>query len=115
MIRSFTDLEVYKRAQRLYPEIVRFTAQFPREGWHLRDQLCRAANSVTANIAEGFGRSTPEFKLFLTRSLGSCNENMSHLQNAMNAKFGDLEKGKWLYGEYDIIGKQLYQLKNKWK
>jgi len=97
MIRNFEDLEVYQRAQNLYPLVVEFVRKFPKEGFHLKDQLCRAANSIQANIAEGCGRSPAEFKMYLTRALGSCNEVISHLKDALNAKFGNPKIEKNLF------------------
>ena len=115
VIKSFTDLEVYKRSQALYPDVVKFSGTFSREGWHLRDQICRAANAIHADIAEGFGRSVPEFKMYLTRALGSCNELISHLNDALNVGFGEEEMCKKLLLEYDIVGKQLYRLRQFWR
>ena len=114
MIRSFSDLEVYRRSQELYPKIVGYTVKFPRDGWHLKDQICRAANSIHANIAEGYGRSVAEFKMYLTRSLGSCNELISHIDDSINAKFGNLTEGTQLKSEYDLIGKKIYRLRENW-
>jgi len=83
----FTNLEVYQRSQKLYPEVVKFARLFPNDARHLKDQLCRSANSIHTNIAEGYGRSAAEFKMYLTRSLGSCNEARSHIMDALNAGF----------------------------
>lgn len=115
MIRHFIDLEAYQKSQALYPKVVEFTQSFPREGAQLKDQTCRAANSIHADIAEGFGRSIPEFKHYLTRSFGSCNEIITHLWEAINAKFGREAIGKELIKEYEIIGKQIYRLQENWK
>ena len=115
MIRKLDDLEVYKRAQSLYPLVVDFTRSFPKEGFHLKDQLCRAANSIQANIAEGFGRSAAEFKMYLTRALGSCNEVVTHLKDSINAKWGDTKEAQRLIKEYEIVGKQLFRLREKWR
>lgn len=52
MIRKIEDLEVYKRTQSLYPIVVDFVRSFPKEGFHLKDQICRAANSIQGNIAD---------------------------------------------------------------
>ncbi|OGM91912.1 hypothetical protein A2755_00935 [Candidatus Wolfebacteria bacterium RIFCSPHIGHO2_01_FULL_48_22] len=114
MIKTYKDLEVYKEAQRLYPQVVGFSKVFPREGFYLKNQLCRAANSIGANIAEGFGRSNAEFKLYLTRSLGSCNEVVTHLQDSLNVRYGDTSEVLYLLGTYTVLGKRIYRLREKW-
>ena len=114
MIRSYTDILVYKQSKSLYPIVMELAKTFPPHGRHLRDQLCRAANSIHANIAEGFGRSQAEFKMYLTRALGSCNEVKSHLEDAMAVKMMTSEKGQELIDEYMVIGKQLYRLRERW-
>ena len=115
MIKHFRDLDVYRKSQELYPRVIEFTKEFSREGYHLRDQLCRAANAIHSNIAEGFGRSEAEFKMYLTRALGSCNETVNHINDAINARFGNNNLGKVLFEEYERLGKQLYRLREKWK
>ncbi len=115
MIHSYTDIDAYKNSKRLYPQIVQATKGFPPQGWHLRDQSCRSANAIHADIAEGFGRSVPEFKNYLSRALGSCNETRSHLEDAMNVGWMDRVVGQELINEYTIISKQIYRLREKWK
>ena len=115
MIKTFTDLDVYKRSQSIYPKVVAFTKTFPNSGKHLQDQLCRSANSIHANIAEGYGRSPKEFKMYLTRSIGSCNETRSHIQDAKNVEFGMSSVADFLLWEYEIISKQLYRLRERWE
>ncbi len=111
----YTDLEVYNRSQKLYPKVVTLTKTFPNNARHLRDQLCRSANSIHTNIAEGYGRSAAEFKMYLTRAIGSCNESRSHLHDAVNADFCGKEAAKELLEEYEIVSKQLFRLRERWK
>ena len=48
--------------------------------WDYRNQICRAAISISNNIAEGFDRSSnAEFKRFLYFSYASCSEVRSML------------------------------------
>ena len=114
MIRTFEDLEVYKNSKNLYPQLVKMTEHFPRQGWHLRDQVCRSANAIHADIAEGFGRSIAEFKNYLTRALGSCNETKSHLEDAMAVGWLNQPAGKDFTERYVVVGKQLYRLRESW-
>jgi four helix bundle protein len=58
-INRFSDLTVWQRAHELTLETYRVTEKFPRsERFGIVSQLRRAAASVSANIAEGFGRRT---------------------------------------------------------
>ncbi len=115
MIKSYEDLDAYKNSQKLYPIVVKLTFAFPREGYRLGDQIRRAANSIHANIAEGFGRSIAEFKNYLTRSLGSCNELKTHLQDAKAVEYLKPITANSLIEKYTIVGKQIYRLREKWK
>jgi len=58
---SFEKLEVWQLAKRLVVKIYQITSQFPaEEKFGLVSQLRRAAVSISSNIAEGSGRSTPK-------------------------------------------------------
>ena len=74
--RSFRDLVVWQKAHEFVLAVYRFTASFPdREKFGLSHQMRRAAVSVPANIAEGFGkRSQPEKTRFLNIAEGSLEE-----------------------------------------
>ena len=115
MIKSIQSIEAYQRSKKLYPQVVKLAKLFPSYGFHLRDQVCRSANGIHSDIAEGFGRSVAEFKMYLTRALGSCNETISHLEDAVNIKLIISSEGKWLINEYTIVGKQIYRLRENWK
>lgn len=54
----FYDLPVYKVCREFRKEIAAIVRDhFPRqEAFHLKAQVTDAARSVTANLAEGFGR-----------------------------------------------------------
>ncbi len=72
----YRQLEVWQRAQLLAEEVLNLAAsgQLAREHW-FRNQLCSAAMSVSANIAEGNGRSTPlDYASFIDRARGSLFE-----------------------------------------
>ena len=115
MIRSYEDIEVYQRSKKLYPRLIRFLRTFPREGRFLKDQSARAGNTIHADIAEGFGRSVREFKMYLTRALGSCNELKSHLDDASALDYGDKGEAESLIAGYTIVSKQIYRLRENWK
>ncbi|HEX6314643.1 MAG TPA: four helix bundle protein [Gemmatimonadaceae bacterium] len=59
MLRSYRDLEVWKRSLFLVCDVYRLTRKLPAdERFGLTAQLRRAAVSITSNIAEGYGRNT---------------------------------------------------------
>lgn len=114
-IKSYEDLEVYKRGYRLALETHQITRNFPE--WERRElgyQIRRAAVSIPANIAEGYGRknSDKEFKHFLRNALGSSNEMIVLLN--LSKDLGYLTDLRAIE-EYDILGKQLYKLIEKWE
>ena len=59
MLRSYKELQVWKRSLILVTDIYRLTRILPPdERFGLKSQLRRAAVSVNVNIAEGYGRAT---------------------------------------------------------
>lgn len=80
-IRSFTDLNTWKKGHELVLEIYKITKQFPaEEKFGLSDQMRRCAVSITSNIAEGFSRKGTKEKLqFYYMSLGSVTELQNQL------------------------------------
>jgi|SRR5271157_1216106 len=76
MIKGFQDLEVWQKAHRLVLEVYKGTNPFPRsEQFGIVSQLRRAAYSIPANLAEGYGRrSTKELLQFLAIANGSAEE-----------------------------------------
>ena len=114
-VKSFHDLEVYQRASDLFPTVYKtvrsWSALDQRE---LGSQMIRAANSIHANIAEGFTKTPNDFKRFLGIAIGSCNELMSHIIDAHRIQLiGEEDKIKLLH-EYNIVVKQLVRLKQNW-
>ena len=81
-VRSFEDLEVWKKASRLAVELCEHFQE--TKDWGFRNQVCRAAVSVPSNIAEGFERaSTKEFVQFLFIAKGSAGELRTQLYLAI--------------------------------
>lgn len=73
---SYKELDAWKDARTLVKDIYLVTASFPpTEQFGLTSQIRRAAVSVPANIAEGYGRRSPAaFIQFLRIAKGSVNE-----------------------------------------
>ena len=79
--QRFEDVPVWQTALHLGQQIYSFTQSPPFRGqYSLRDQLERAAVSVSNNIAEGFERgTTQELITFLYYARGSAGEVRSML------------------------------------
>lgn len=88
-IKSYRDLEVWKKAMDLSVNIYSQTKNFPAsEMYGLTSQLRRAAISVPSNIAEGSSRnSTKEFIQFLYMSNGSLSEIETQLEIAIRLNY----------------------------
>ncbi len=87
-IKRFEDIEVWGKARKLVGEIYRVTSreEFQKD-YALKEQIRRAAISIMANIAEGYGRrSNQEFANFLNYAHGSAAEVQSHLIYSFRAK-----------------------------
>ena len=88
-ITRFEDIEGWRKAR----ELARLVSLVTKSGdvakdYGLRDQMRRAAVSVMANIAEGFGRGgNKEFIQFLGHARGSSAELKSHFYVALDAGF----------------------------
>jgi four helix bundle protein len=93
-VRDFTDLEAWQVARELRRDVYAICKSFPKdETFGLISQIKLAATSVTANIAEGFGRySYQENIQFCRQSRGSVYEVRDHLIASFDAGF--LPQGK---------------------
>jgi len=80
-IYSFEELDCWREAVKLRRKIRVLTKNFPpEEKFRLTDQIIRSTRSVTASIAEGFGRyHYQENSRFWRLSRGSLNEIIDHL------------------------------------
>ncbi len=80
-IKSFTDLNAWRKGHELVLDIYKITKTFPSdEKYGLSDQMRRCAVSITSNIAEGFSRRGNKEKLqFYYISLGSVTEVQNQL------------------------------------
>lgn len=73
-IKSYRDLDIWKRSLSLVEEIYKITKNFPKEEiYGLTSQLRRSAVSIPSNIAEGFTRfhnkEYRQFFIYLFRKL----------------------------------------------
>ncbi len=75
-IRSFRDLVAWQKSMDLAKAVYGWSARFPpEERFGMTSQIRRAAASIPANIAEGWGRGPgADFQRFLRVGRGSVNE-----------------------------------------
>lgn len=112
MIKSFRDLEVWKKAHVLVLDIYRATEAFPdRERFGVVAQLRRAASSIPANIAEGFGRrTTKELLQSLAVSNGSLEETRYFLILSQDLKYLPADSIHRLHQQCDSVAQMLSAL-----
>ena len=117
MIKSFKELEIYKRSKKLLKQVYQITEKYPEiEKYNVISQLRRSILSIPLNIAEGYGRqSKEEFRRFLRISLGSSNEVEAILEISKELKYINEEEYKKLSKENEEIGKMIYKTIEKWK
>lgn len=114
-INRFEDIEAWGKARKLVGEIYQVSSRggFQKD-YALKDQIRRAAISIMANIAEGYGRrSNQEFANFLNYAHGSAAEVQSHLYVALEQKYIDAATFRMLYRMCEeaskmILGFQVY-------
>jgi len=112
VISSYRDLEVWKRAMTLVTDVYRTTQAFPKdEMYGLTSQVRRAASSIPANIAEGWGRNmTGEYVQFLRIARGSLLELETHIAIAENLGYISHEASRQIACRTEEIGKMLFAL-----
>lgn len=108
-IQSFTDLNVWKEGHKLVLMVYQITRVFPKEEtYSLIDQMRRAASSITANIAEGFGRQTYKEKVqFYYMAKGSLSELKNFILIAKDIDYLTPEQLKQLANQANIVDQLL--------
>ena len=106
---TFENLEVWREAielaARVY-ELLRECREFA-----FRDQICRAAISISSNIAEGYERdSNVEFIRFLFIAKGSCGEVRSQTFLARRVRLLSEEQEAALVADAKRLSRRLQKL-----
>ena len=98
-IKRFEDVEAWKQGRELTRRIYQITSQSKvTRDYALRDQIRRAAISITSNIAEGFDRGgNREFVQFLAIARGSASELKSQIYTALDVGYVDHKEFAELY------------------
>jgi four helix bundle protein len=108
-LQSYRELRVWREAMLLAETSYRHTKAFPKhELFGLTAQIRRAAASIPANIAEGYGRGNRgSYVQFLRIAQGSCKELETHVLLASRV-LGDAGSGpEPVLDQADVVGKML--------
>lgn len=119
-IYSFEKLDVYILARKFKIEIKLMSRLFPNEErFELTSQINRSSASISANIAEGSGRSSNFDQAHFTNiSYTSALETIDHLNTALDMNYINMEKYTELRINLDSILNKLnalykFQINNK--
>jgi len=96
--RGYMKLIVWQKAMDLFELVWKFTYVDSNTDFKLRSQVVNAAQSISANISEGYGRrSVKEYIQFLYFALGSMGETMTQMigldrvQQVSNEQFHEFD------------------------
>ena len=117
-ITSFEDLIIWKKAQEIAQRvfILADSNEFIKKDFSLKDQLKRAAISISDNIAEGFDyNNDADFHRFLRISKGSCGELRNKILFVTRMIYIRETEGNEISLELKIMGCQIGALIKKVK
>ncbi len=112
-------MPVWQDAMQIATKIFNLTEKLPKkEDYGFTSQIRRSALSISANIAEAFGRNHTADKInFYYYARGSITETLSHCEYGQQVKYIDVDHGKLLDEKLSTVLKSINQiivtLKNK--
>lgn len=117
--KSFKDMPIWQNAIDIAEDVFKLTESLPKkEDYGLTSQIRRSALSISANIAEAYGRYHTSDKInFYYFSRGSVTETQSHLEYANRVGYIKKDKTEVLISRlsqiYNDINKIIVTFKNK--
>lgn len=93
-MQDFRNLKVWQLGMLLFENIVKDISLFPQTeiGKIISNQILRSASSITANIAEGYGRRKgKEYEHYLYIARGSANETIDWYEKMKRLGYIDNE------------------------
>jgi four helix bundle protein len=91
-MRDFRELRVWQTGMALFGGVVKDVEKFPKTevGRIIANQIIRSVSSITANIAEGYGRRRgKEFEHYLYIARGSVNETIDWCEKLKSLGYVD--------------------------
>jgi four helix bundle protein len=107
---GYKNLEIYQLAHELGITLHHFSLKLPKyELYETGSQLRRASKSISANIAEGYGRRRykAEWVKFLVYALASCDETTEWLQYISDCYPQYKSEVKQIFNRIDELGQKL--------
>ena len=116
-VKTIRDLLVWQKSMELVLTSYRLSAGLPKdERFALASQIRRAATSIPANIAEGFGRwNAREFSRFLSIASGSLRELETHFLIAQQLGYLPPSRVNSLLQNVDEVARIIYAMISKIK
>ena len=105
--RGYMNLIVWQKAMDLFELVWKLTFEESRIDFKLRSQVTDSAQSISANIAEGYGRrSVKEYIQFLYVALGSAAETMTRMMGLNGVQ----QVSDTRFREFDLLH---YEVENR--
>ncbi len=111
-IQSYRDLRVWQKGMEIAESCYVITREFPKEEMYGQiSQIRRAAVSIPANIAEGYGREyRAEYVQFLRIAQGSLKELETHLILSVRVQIATDKAVNPILNECESLGRMLRSL-----
>lgn len=112
MYRSFTEMPVWKKAHELSTIVFKMTIGLPKsEDYGLISQIRRSSNSISANIAEAYGRLGEKDKSnFYVFARGSAFETQNHLLYGKEIGYFENDSVSKLCEEYENLNIEINRI-----
>ena len=111
-MKTYRELDVWKQAMDMVVAVYKITAEFPaQERYGLASQMQRAAVSIPANIAGGYGRlHRGDYVHHLSIARGSLAILETHITIAVRLDFIQREEAMPLWNATQNVGQMLTKL-----
>jgi len=111
---KLNDIDAYKISFNLSNYVWDLVLKWNRLGLDtVRKQFVRSVDSISANIAEGFGRYSKKDKIkFFRISFGSMYESLDWNEKALKRKLISKKEYELIYSELQKLPKLIHQLIN---
>ena len=109
MMKTYRELEVWRKGMDMGVAVYELAAGFPaQERYGLASQMQRAAVSIPANVAEGYGRvHRGDYVHHLSIARGSLAELETHIALSARLGFAPREKAAELWNMTQEVGRML--------